>query len=389
MEFHNKALPDKVSKIGFGLLLVGLVLMIAAFALDYRRAMFDYLTMFMWLLSIGLGSLGLIALEYISGASWSTPFRRVSEFLASLLPILAVLAIPIIIGMRELFIWTDPEVVATDALIQGKEAYLNTEFFIIRTALCFLIWILFYFLLIRNSQKQDKDSLPQYTKSNIKISVAFAPLFMLTLTIIAVDFMMTLFPHWYSTIYGVYYFSGTLVASYAALTLISVLLKQNGYLSSRISNDHFYSMGTLMFGFNVFWGYIAFSQFLLQWYADIPEETFWYIMRWEHSWQYVSIALFVVHFVIPFLVLLPRSFKTNLGKLKFMAIWMLVAHYLDLYWLIMPAYDHHDAVFGWQEIGFPLFAVGLVILVFKMRTKKTNMMPVGDPKLEHGLNFHL
>lgn len=389
MEFHNKALPDKVSKIGFILLFIGLIMMVAAFALDYKRAMFDYLTMFMWLLSIGLGSLGLIALEYITGATWSTPFRRVSEFLASLLPILALLVIPIIIGMRELFIWTDPEVVATDALIQGKEPYLNTGFFIIRAAFCFLIWLVFFIFLIRNSQKQDRDSIPQYTTSNIKISVAFAPLFMITITIIAVDFMMTLFPHWYSTIYGVYYFAGTLVASYAALTFISVTLKQNGYLSSRINNDHFYSMGTLMFGFNVFWGYIAFSQLLLQWYADIPEETFWYIMRWEHSWKYVSIALFVVHFAIPFLVLLPRSVKTNLPRLKFMAIWMLVAHYLDLYWLIMPAYDHHSAVFGWQEIGFPLFAAGLVILVFKMRAKKTNIMPVGDPKLESGLNFHL
>ncbi|KXK04090.1 MAG: lternative complex III protein ActF [Chlorobi bacterium OLB4] len=389
MEFHNKALPGKVSRIGFGLLITGLILMVAAFALDYRRAMFDYLTMFMWLLSLGLGSLGLIALEYISGATWSTPFRRVSEFLASLLPVMFLLVIPVVVGMKELFVWTDPQVVKSDAVLQGKEPYLNTTFFIARAAICLLIWVVFYFFLVRNSQKQDSESIPQYTKSNIRLSAIFTPIFMVTLTIIAIDFMMSLFPHWYSTIYGVYYFSGTLVAAYSALTLISVLLKEGNYLSSRINNDHFYSMGMLMFAFNIFWAYIAFSQLLLQWYADIPEETFWYIIIWEHSWKVVSIALFLVHFAIPFLVLMPRSVKTNLKKLKFMAIWMLVAHYLDLYWLIMPAYDHHSAVFGWQEIGFPLFAVGVVVVIFKMKARKTNIIPVGDPKLESGFNFHL
>lgn len=152
MEFHNKALPGKVSRIGFGLLITGLILMVAAFALDYRRAMFDYLTMFMWLLSLGLGSLGLIALEYISGATWSTPFRRVSEFLASLLPVMFLLVIPVVVGMKELFVWTDPQVVKSDAVLQGKEPYLNTTFFIARAAICLLIWVVFYFFLVRNSQ---------------------------------------------------------------------------------------------------------------------------------------------------------------------------------------------------------------------------------------------
>jgi hypothetical protein len=144
-----------------------------------------------------------------------------------------------------------------------------------------------------------------------------------------------------------------------------------------------------MFAFNVFWGYIAFSQYLLIWYADIPEETVWLLHRWEGSWKFVSIALLFIHFVIPFLVLVGRHAKTNPRTLKIMSVWLLFAHALDLYWLIMPTYSPAGAVFGWQEIGFILFAVGLVMVVFKVRASKRNMIPVRDPKLESGLNFHL
>lgn len=389
MEYQKKLISEKVSKIGALLLGIGVVIIAVSFVVDKDRAMFNYLMMYMFLLSIGLGSLALVALEYLVGATWSTPFRRVSEFLASVLPLLIILVIPIFFGMHDLYHWTHHEAVEHDKILQAKEPYLNLGFFTIRVAATLLIWILFFFLFTKNSQKQDLSGDPALTRRNIILSTVFAPLFMVTITVAAIDFMMSLEPHWYSTIYGVYYFAGSLLASLAAFTLINILLKEKGYLNPRISNSHFYSMGALMFAFNIFWGYIGFSQFVLIWYADLPEETIWYIQRWTGSWKYVSIALLVVHFVIPFLVLLPRAVKTNLQKLKFMAIWMLFAHMLDLYWLIMPTYSRSEAVLGWMEIGFPLAAIGLLMLVFKFRANKVNLVPVKDPKLESGLNFHL
>jgi hypothetical protein len=389
MEYIKKALPDKFTKSGWILLGLGLIITAASFAVDTHRAFFDYLWAYMFLVSIGVGALALVALEYLVGATWSTPFRRIDEFLAAIIPVLVIMVIPLFFGMHDLFHWSHPDVVAEDQILQSKSAYLNMNFFTIRTIFTLAVWLFFFFIMIRNSEKQDLTGDPALTKRNNIFGTAFAPLFIITLTITAIDFMMSLEPHWFSTMYGVYYFSGTMVAAFSITTLFAVKLNQGHYLDPKINNEHYYSLGAMMFAFNTFWGYIAFSQYLLIWYADLPEETFWLLHRWEGSWKFVSIALIFVHFVIPFLVLVGRSQKTNPQILKFMAGWLLFAHALDLYWLIMPTYSVEGAVFSWQELGFPLLVAGVIMVVFKMRAEKRNLIPVRDPKLESGLNFHL
>lgn len=376
-------------KNGAILLVLGAVLLILSFATDYKRAMFDYLWIYMFLVSLGIGSLGLVALEYVVGASWSTPFRRILEFTASLTPLLIVLVIPLFFGLSDLFEWTHADVVAADPMLKSKEPYLNVQFFTIRTAVFLLIWLAFYYFIVRNSAKQDTTRDPALTKRNIKISVPFMPVFVISLTVAAIDWIMSLEPHWYSTIFGLYYFAGTVIAALSVNTYISVKLKEGGYLIADIRDENYYSFGTLIFAFIVFWAYIGFSQYLLIWYADIPEETFWFIARWNGSWKYVSLALVFMHFVFPFLILVSRGAKTNLKLLKIMAIWMLAAHALDLYWLIMPTYSRDGANFSWNELSFPLFITGLVMVVFKIRAGKKNLIPVGDPKMEDGLSFHL
>ncbi len=388
MESINKPIPDKISKLGYLLTGIGLLIIVVSFLVDKQRGAFDYLWIYMFLTSVGIGGLALTALEYLVGATWSVPFRRVCEFLAGIIPLLVILVMPLIFSMHDLFHWTHPEVVADDPILKAKAPYLNMNFFMIRVVFCLLVWFIFYYFFTKNSKKQDASKDPALTRKNIKLSVAFAPLFFISLTIAAIDFMMSLEPHWFSTIYGVYYFAGTIVCTLAIVTFISIHLKENGYLSPRLGNDQFYSLGTLLFGFNIFWGYIAFSQYILIWYADIPEETYWYMMRWHNGWQYVSMALLFIHFVIPFLVLLPRSVKVNLKTLKIMSIWMVFAHMLDLYWLIMPTYSK-SPVLGWQELGIFFFAPGLIMIVFGMKASKENLTPVGDPKLEAGLNFTL
>ncbi|MEO8398399.1 MAG: quinol:cytochrome C oxidoreductase [Ignavibacteriaceae bacterium] len=389
--YTKKALPEKVNKIGLILFAIGLIIGIAGYFIDSFRASYSYLISFMFLVSIGIGSLFLVALEYIAGASWSVPFRRISEFLSSLVPLLILLVIPLILNMHDLFHWANKEVVANDQILKGKSSYLNVPFFIIRTVVIFGLWSLFYFLLTKNSRKQDITKDQELTKKNIIISGVFVPLFAITISIISIDWLMSLEPHWFSTIFGVYFFSGAVLSSLAALTLITVLLNEKGFLHSKINTDHYYSLGTLMFAFTVFWAYIAFSQYMLIWYADLPEETSWFIHRWGGAWTYISIILILVHFVVPFASLLSFNSKTNPARLKFISVWILAAHFLDLYWLIMPSLSgsEHGYAFSWFDIVYPFAAVGLTIIIFNYSANKYNLVPIGDPKLERGLDFRL
>jgi hypothetical protein len=389
MDYIKKALPGKLNKIGGIFLGLGVLILILTYMVEPTRAFFDYLWIYMFLVSLAVGSLALVALEYLVGATWSTPFRRIIEFFAALTPFLIILVIPLFLGLHNIFQWTNTDIVQGDSMLRSKSPYLNVQFFTIRTAAILILWLFFYTMITRNSVKQDTSGDPKLTKKNIRFSVLFAPLFVLTITVMGIDWMMSLEPRWYSTMFGVYYFAGTLVSAFSVATFGSVLLKRGGYLDERIKKDSFYSLGTLIFGFNIFWAYIAFSQFLLIWYADLPEETFWMLHRWEGNWKFVSIALLFIHFIIPFLILASRRAKTNLKLLRVMSLWMLCAHALDLYWLIMPAYFKGNASFGWSELSFPLFTAGLTILVFKFKADKKNLIPVRDPKLQAGFDFHL
>lgn len=389
--YVKKDLPGSVVKLGTILFAIGLVFGIAGYIVEPVRASYSYLVAFMFLVSIAVGSLFLVALEYLAGADWSTPFRRISEFLSSMLPILLILAIPLVLSLHSLFHWSHMEAVNEDPVLQGKSSYLNSTFFIVRVIIVFGLWSLFYYLLTKNSRTQDTSGDQKLTKRNIVLSGIFIPLFAITVTITSVDWLMSLEPHWFSTIFGVYFFSGSVLGSLAALTLIVILLREKGYLSSRLNDDHYYSLGTLMFAFTCFWGYIAFSQYMLIWYGNLPEENFWFLHRWTGGWEYFSILLIIAHFIVPFGALLSYPAKTNPKRLKFMSVWILLAHYLDLYWLSMPniTVNGHGYVFSWLDYVFPIGILGLVILIFNMNTKKYNLIPINDPKLQRGLDFTL
>lgn len=392
-DFHytHKELPSGLKKFGSIIFSIGLILSLIAFFVDKERAIFNYLILYSMLISIGLGSLFLIALEYVVGADWSTPFRRIPEFLGGILPLLFVLVIPLLIFNHDLFHWTHKEVVEQDAILKGKEPYLNISFFIIRAFAFIAVWVLFYFIIGKNSIKQDSTRDQNLTRKNIIYSAIFIPIFAITITFTSIDWLMSLEPHWFSTIFGVYYFSGTVIASLAAVTLIVVMLKERGYYQPWITDDHLYSFGALLFAFVNFWAYIAFSQYLLIWYANLYEETFWFLTRWEGSWSIISILLIIVHFVVPYIVLLSQPSKMNPKKLKFISIWLLFAHLLDLFWLVMPnmAELKSGYYFSWIDLVFPILGIGFVMLVLSFFGRNKNLIPIGDPKLKRGLNFHL
>ncbi len=389
IDLKSKTLPGKLYRIGAILLLVGLVIVVLGFWTEKTRAAFNSLVLLMFLSSIGVGSLFLVAIEYLGGAVWSTPFRRISEFLAATLIILPLIALPVYFNLHDLFHWTHIEAVEVDPILKGKEAYLNIPFFTIRVLFYFAVWILFYFLITRNSYKQDITKDSKLTRSNIRLSAIFMPVFGLTITFASIDWMMSLEPHWFSTIFGVYYFSGTVLAALASATFIIVLMNEKGFFVKGIVSDHYYSLGALLFAFTNFWAYIAFSQFMLIWYANLPEETVWFLQRWEGSWIYFSIALMIIHFVVPYFGLVSQPSKTNPKRLIFMSLWILAAHFMDLYWMIMPTYSKSSVSLGWMEIGFPLVAIGILILVFMFNSSKKNIIPVGDPKLKRGMDFRL
>ena len=389
--YIKKDLPDNIFKAGSLLLVVGLVLGISGFLVDSYRASFAYLVSFIFFLSIVVGSLFLVALEYAANADWSTPFRRVSEFLAAGLPLLLIFAIPLMFNTGSLFQWSHADYIHSDKMLEAKSAYLNTPFFMIRVFAIIIIWILFYTFIIRNSRKQDESGNQLLTKRNIILSVIFIPVFAITVTLVAVDWIMSLESKWFSTIFGVYLFAGVALSALAALTLVSIKLKEKGFLHPAIKEDHYYSLGTLMFAFTAFWGYIAFSQYMLIWYGNLPEETFWFMQRWEGGWKIISILLIVTHFIVPFFYLLSYESKTNPKKLKFISIWILCVHFLDLYWLIMPSMSKNDHAYSlnWIDFVFPLVFIGVILMVFKKVSEKINLVPVGDPKLKRGLDFHL
>ncbi|MBF8294686.1 MAG: actF [Bacteroidetes bacterium] len=386
-EGWRKELPASVTRLGWILLIAGVAIAALGYIVDARRMAFDNVIGYLFLASVAAGSVFLVALEYIGGAVWSVPTRRVNEFLGGLVLLLPLIALPMFFHLHDVYHWTHEEVVAADKLLAGKSPYLDVNFFVLRFVLIFIIWSLFHFLFTRNSTKQDTTKDPKLTTINIRLAAVFMPVFAISLTLTAVDWAMSLEPHWSSTIFGVYYFSGTVLAALSAATYIIIKLHESGYLP-KLQRDSFYSLGALMFAFINFWAYIAFSQFLLIWYADLPEETVWFMSRWKNGWEYVSILLIVVHFAIPYFALLTQDSKMDLKRLKLMAIWILFAHLLDLYWLVMPTYSE-SVSFSWTEFAFPILLVGLVMVVLSFKMRRNNLVPVGDPKLTRGLSFRL
>jgi hypothetical protein len=389
VEYQKRELPKKFQTIGTVLFIIGLIGVAAAYLTDGSRSAFNNIIMLMFLTSIGLGSLFLVSVEFVAGAIWSTPFRRIPEFLSSILLILPVVVVPLLFKLGDIFHWMHPEVVESDKILTGKAPYLNVNFFIVRVIIFIILWIIFYHFITKNSKKQDASFDQSLTKKNIKLSAAFIPVFGITISFTSFDWLMSLEPHWFSTIFGVYYFSGSILAAFAAVTLIVVWLNENGYLVKGLTSDHYYSLGAFMFAFTNFWAYIAFSQFLLIWYANLPEETFWFLQRWEGSWVYFSVGLIFVRFVIPYFGLISQPSKMDPKRLMIMSVWLLFAHWYDLYWLAMPNYSKGGVLFSWIELSFPLLTVGIVILLFIKISKKNNLVPIGDPKLKRGIDFRL
>ena len=366
---------------------VFLALSVVGFFADKNQFFFSYQVAFTFWLSIGLGGLFLTLLHHLFGATWSIVLRRIMETIMKVLPWMVLFFLPMLLGLHELFHWTHSDAVAHDPLLQQKQPYLNVPFFVIRAVIYFAVWIYLARWFYKKSVDQDREYDSKQAHRLRQVAAPAIILFALTLTFAAFDWMMSLDPHWYSTIYGVYYFAGSTLATIAILILFTRSIQAKGGMKNILNLDHYHDMGKLLFTFVVFWAYIAFSQYFLIWYANIPEETLYYFHRWDGNWKTISLIIVFGKFVIPFLILITRSSKRNLTFLTAISLWLLLMQWLDLYWMIMPTLHSHGTHFSWLDVTTMLGIGGIFVGLFFRQVQKQEIVPVNDPKLPQSLEF--
>ncbi|MCG3195841.1 MAG: hypothetical protein GHCLOJNM_00310 [bacterium] len=391
------ALAPKLMGMAGGVGLLGLIISVAlAFMTEdgVRRAYHAYMVNFCYFLSISLGGLFFTLIQHLSRAGWSVVVRRLSEAVGANTLVMLVLFIPILLGMHHLFPWTSAELLQNDPVLQWKQPYLNAPFFLIRCAVYFGVWCGLSYFLLKRSLDQDASRDPKITLSMERMSAPGLIAFAITLTFASFDFLMSRDYHWFSTIFGVYFFAGSFLSFMAILPVILLFLKSNGRLRHAVSAEHYHDIGKLLFAMNVFWAYIAFSQFMLIWYANLPEETGWYHRRITGDWLNLSYALLFGHFIIPFLGLIGRVSKRRLRLLTPWAVWVLAMHWLDLYWLAMPEYwlrvegaPVGTIPFSLLDLSTFLGIGGIWVAVLALWLRDHSLIPEGDPRLAESLAF--
>ena len=368
---------------------LGVIAFVVTLINNPERAWAAYLVPLFYFMSLALGGLFFASIQHITKAGWSVNIRRISESFTSFIGIGSLATILLLFGAPSLYIWLDPAVVAADYILQHKAPYLNMPFFVIRTLLFLGLWILFARIIIGRSLKQDVNGDENLTQKQIGISIGFILFFSLSYSFFSVDFLMSLQPHWFSTIFGVYTFAGLFQSTIAFLVIAIVYLKNKGLLGNYVTADHLHDLGKFLFAFTVFWAYIAFSQYMLIWYANLPDETIFIIPRSEGQWLYVSLLLILGKFIVPFFALLPRWAKRNPSHLVAVSTLILVMQYVDIHWLVYPNINEDKVIFALPEILIFLGFLGLFVMTVTRFLSRNKLVPIKDPRLKESLDHHV
>ncbi len=369
---------------------VALGLTAAGAAADPRQALASYLVAFVYWLGIALGALILLGALHASKARWPVVLRRFLETIPQTIPLFAVLFVPIALGMKHVFVWADPAALTGELaeVVHKKHAYLNVPFFLARAALYFAVWTLVAHLLRSWSVRQDQAGGHALTLRQRRLGAGALPFLALTLSFASFDWMMSLDPRFFSTIFGVYWFAGSFLGAFAVLAIAAAATRaQPDHFGAHLNADHVHALGKFLLAFTAFWAYIAFSQFMLIWIANVPEEIPWYVIRTHTAWGRVGIFLAVAHFAVPFAVLLSRDLKRDPRKLAVVAAWLLLVHWVDVHWVVMPLVHEAGPAPSWLDVTafVGVGAAFLAALVFRMRGAAT--VPVRDPYLEESLRY--
>jgi hypothetical protein len=367
--------------------IVGWIGALIGFASEPESFFSSYLVAFLFCISIAIGAAFFVMVEHLTGSAWSVTVRRLMEALMRTMPLFLLLFAPLTFGLHYLYAWSHADA-AQDPLLKLKLGYLNEQWFTIRGCLIIGLFSLWALILYNKSRRQDDSGSVRLTFSAGRWSGPGLLLLFIGGSVGAFDWIMSLDARWYSTMFGVIFLSGGAMGFMAVLIIVCLCLRANGYLVNAVTTEHYHDLGKWLFTLMVFWAYVAFSQYMLIWYGNMPEETIWFKRRLDGSWLYVALLLIVGHFLFPLFAMLPRAVKRNRGALAFFAGWMLLMHYVDLYWQVMPVF--HARGFGMSWLSpVCLVAVGATMgLAFWSSFRERPLVPVGDPRLKQCLAFH-
>jgi hypothetical protein len=386
--------PASLTRVRSIALVVGLVsvaLCVTGYLASHEQFFKSYLLAYVFWIGVALGSLALSMVHHLSGGAWGVVIRRVLEAASRTLPFMAILFLPIALGVHELYLWANPAEVAKDAILQHKAPYLNVSFFIVRAVLYFLIWSGLAFFLSKWSLDQERGERGQSLWMQ-RLSGGGLLLYAVTILFMSVDWIMSLDPHWFSTIYGILFMGGQALSALAFTIAAIVLLARSEPMSRVIAPAHLHDLGKLLLAFVMLWAYFSFSQFLIIWSANLPEEIPWYLKRWGGGWQWVGLALIFGHFVLPFVLLLSRDLKRNGRTLVVVALSVIVMRLVDLFWQIGPMHGADHFGLHWLDVVAPIALGGVWLAIFTWQLQSRALLPLGEPylaeALEHGRHGH-
>ena len=384
--------PESVGRLQrAGLLAGGVGLLLCIFAAIKSPQIFfpSYLMGYLLVLGLSLGSLGLLMLQHLTGGLWGIVIRRPLESATRNLPMLAILFLPIVFGMKYLYgAWLDPERVREEPLSAMQQGYLTAHWFYIRAIVYFVIWLGLMLIFNRWSREQDVNQQDRSLRRNFKMLAGPGIiLYVFVMTFAAIDWVMSISPHWASTIYGFLFVAGQLISAMSLMIVITVLLSRTSPMHGLIQTRQVHDLGKLLLAFVMLWAYFDFSQLLIIWSGNQPEEITFYRSRLYGGWGAVAVIVLIFHFFVPFFLLLSRDLKRNYRLLPKVAIWLIFMRLVDLFWMTRPEFTIH-AVPSWIDVVVPVALIGLWLGFFAFNLQKMPLLPLGDPKLPEAIAHH-
>ena len=367
---------------------IGVLTLISGAALSPTRTWANLLVASYYLIGLGLAGLVFIAIQYVTGASWSIAFRRVPEAMARSLPVAAAVFVLVLVVSPSIYPWFQEAQADPAPREWFKHMWLNPVFFMIRAVIFLAVWIIFARVIVGGSRLQDFDGSVSHTRKNIRMSALFLVVFGLTYWLAGFDWIMSLEPHWYSTIFSIYNFAGLFLGGLAMITILAVWLERAGPLRGILNEEHLHDLGKLLFAFSSFWMYIWFCQYMLIWYANIPEETTYYVDRVGGFWGPLFLVNFLLNWGVPFAILLHVPAKRSPSMMLKVSLLILVGRWVDIYLMVFPPILGGRPILGAPEIGMILGATGLFFLVVFRELGGAPMVPLKDPFFKESLFYH-
>jgi hypothetical protein len=347
----------------------------------YRSWLWSYVLV----MGTAVGCLAWLMVQYLTGGAWGVVIRRPAEAATRTLPLLIVLAIPMIVGIPNLYTWSHANVVAADPILQQKHSYLNAPFFTGRAFLYLFGWSLLAWWMNRWSTAEDREGTEKPHRMMAAVAGPGIIFWGFSVTFMAVDWVLSLDPHWFSTMFGLLFVAGQGLSAMSFLITVLVLLSYRRPMSGVLTPRHLHDLGKLLFANVMVWAYFSFSQFLIIWAGNLPEEIPWYLQRLHGGWEYVALLLVVGHFALPFALLLSSDLKRNFKLLATIAIYILAMRFVDMYWLVAPDFMKGSFGISWVDFAAPIGIGGVWVAYFLYQLEKRPLMPVSDAHLEEAL----